>query len=370
MSAGPRSSAVLAALPLALALPAAAAPLNAPFRTPAAATASRPGDCGPVPPPVTVLDTAQPYQSGDASYSRIDPRKRAGREAAAAPMRSFTASVARLANRYVASGGRDRRSGACALLWLESWAKADALRSTPTHDAQFLRSVALSGWALDYAQVRGLRVDTAHDPRPVITAWFARMAADLRRHYDGLSNVTARNNHRAWAGLAAAAVAMNSGDRELARWGYRSAQIVLNGATPQGALPPEIARGARARHYHLYAVAPLVLTAEIGRANGTDLYAYRAQVLRRVADFTLSALDHPSAIERLAGVVQEPNFAGAGGRAGQYLAWTSFYARRYPRACAAIATTLPAGPLINPELGGDLAMLAGRPCTGRHIGGQ
>jgi poly(beta-D-mannuronate) lyase len=43
--------------------------------------------------------------------------------------------------------------------------------------------------------------------------------------------------------------------------------------TPEGTLPPEMRRGQRALHYHLYAIAPLVYLAEFGENNGIALFA-------------------------------------------------------------------------------------------------
>jgi poly(beta-D-mannuronate) lyase len=40
-----------------------------------------------------------------------------------------------------------------------------------------------------------------------------------------------------------------------------------------GVLMREMARAGMALHYHLYALAPLIMIAELGEANGMDLYA-------------------------------------------------------------------------------------------------
>ncbi|WP_165927063.1 alginate lyase family protein [Sphingomonas sp. BK235] len=312
------------------------------------------------------LATGQPYRAGDRSYSQLDAAKAADRAKAAAPVRAMTSALARQANAFVSSGGRDARSGACVLMMLETWAKAGALRDVTTHDAQFIRAVALSGWAMDFAQVRDIRLrGGAGDPRPIIVAWLTAQARDTCHHFENLRNATGRNNQRAWAGLAAMATAMATGDRELRRCGLTATHVALDEVTDQGFLPLEIARKERARHYHLYAVAPLVVTAEIVAANGGDLYGYKRGALRRLVHFTVHSIDYPGLVDRLSGAAQEPIHRSPGRLKGQYFAWLEFYVRRFGLATPGTEAVLSLRPLVNPEIGGDMTMLS-RSNNGAH----
>lgn len=270
-----------------------------------------------------------------------------------------TSALARQANAFVLSGGRDARSGACVLVMLEGWARAGALSDVTTHDAQFIRAVALSGWAMDFAQVRDVRLrGGTGDPRAIIVAWLTTQARDTCHHFENLRNSTGRNNQRAWAGLAAMATAMATGDGELRRCGLASTHVALDEVTDRGYLPLEIARKERARHYHLYAVAPLVMTAEIVAANGGDLYGYKRGALRRLVHFTINSIDHPGLVDRLSGAAQEPIYRPSGRLKGQYFAWLEFYVRRFGFTVLGTEALLSLRPLVNPEIGGDMTMLS------------
>ena len=74
---------------------------------------------------------------------------------------------------------------------------------------------------------------------------------------------------------------------------------------PNGALPLEMARGGRALHYHLYALAPLVLLAEFGEVNHLDLYAHANGAIHRLVDFSVAGLQDPTPFVKATGVQQE-----------------------------------------------------------------
>lgn len=347
--------AALAALAPAAAVAAPAPPIPAPPGVVALAGLA----CPPAPEPVVSLANQTAYRAGDASFSRIDPQRAAVRAVMLGGVPDFTRGLSRLANAYVASRGRDAARGGCALAWLDQWGRAGAMRDMATHDAQFVRAVNLAGWALAYAQLARLRV-TGDDPHPRIQAWFAAMAADMRAHWQEQppQNVVARNNHRYWAGLAATVIGIETGDRGLRDWGIASARIGLDQVTAEGALPLEIARAARARHYLLYAAAPLVMTAELAASQGIDLYGYRSGALPRLARFATAALIDPARVTALAGTAPEPFVNGRGQFNGQYVAWYEFFTRRFPGDPAA-RLILAHRPLVNPEIGGDISLLAG-----------
>jgi poly(beta-D-mannuronate) lyase len=353
-------SSALIALQLACSGAACAQAYRVPFDTPPPTTSDAIVQCTTPPVPINMLDVDVAFAVGDASYSIVDPARLAAREAALVPIRAFTSGLARFANDYVRSGGTDRRSGICALRWLDAWASAGAMTNMTDHDAQFIRSVHLSGWAMDYAQVRDLTV-TSNDPRPRILTWFASMANDLRSHTNGLtpgSPTIYNNNHRYWAGLATMAVAMNTGDQSLTDWALQSARAGLDQVNQAGALPLELTRRAMARHYHLYASAPLVMTLEIAAANGTDISSYNNGAIHRLVGFAIGSITDPSAIEALTGVQQQPYLNPRGGFDIQNVAWFEFYNRRYPGVVPSAATILSNRPLINVEIGGNYTLLA------------
>ena len=66
-----------------------------------------------------------------------------------------------------------------------------------------------------------------------------------------------------------------------------------------------MARGQRALHYHLFAIAPLVTMAELAQANGDDLYGYDHSRLKLLVSVSVSGLNDnhylPGKIRRRAG---------------------------------------------------------------------
>jgi poly(beta-D-mannuronate) lyase len=167
--------------------------------------------------------------------------------------------------------------------------------------------------------------------------------------------VSGRNNHRYWAGLAATAAGIATDDKRLANWGIESARIGLSQITLEGTLPLEISRGKRARDYHIYAAEPLVATAELARSRGVDLYAENNGTLRRLVDRVVASLDDPSFFEKATGTKQEA-FSGDGTVPPNRIAWLEIYQSRFPSPSieAVIASRRP---LASSGLGGDLTLL-------------
>jgi poly(beta-D-mannuronate) lyase len=118
-----------------------------------------------------------------------------------------------------------------------------------------------------------------------------RQIVDIRNTDKGVSG---RNNHHYWAGLSTTAAGIASADRRLTDWGLVSARIGLAQITPEGTLPLESVRGKRARDYHIFAIEPLVATAELARGQGADLYAEQGGALSRLVNRVVDSLDDPS----------------------------------------------------------------------------
>lgn len=326
----------------------------APFAQPFARIVDLP-DCNEVPQPLVQLRTISMYAANDATYSQIDPARKAERDKMLEPIRKLTSGVSHYANRYVQSGGADTNSGGCALAWLDAWARADAMTRMQDAESQFVRSVNLAGWAMAYSQVRNLEV-TRNAPHAAIEAWLRRMADDLRGHMNAITNKTARNNHRYWAGLAATAVALGTDDAGLADWGVESARIGLRQVAPDGTLPLELERAKLAAHYHIYAAAPLVMTAAIARMNGIDLYAENDGALHRLVRFATDTITSPEQIRALTGVDQQPiDLDSSVGQ--QQIAWFEYYIRWFPDRVPAQNRILARRSLRNNEIGGDMTLL-------------
>jgi poly(beta-D-mannuronate) lyase len=339
---------------LLLAPPAVADTLRAPFdtREPSMAGAGR--ACVPPAAAVAIFAPASKYGQAGSARDAVDAEAEAGFEAAMRPIRSFAQGVVKQANAYQRSGARD--AATCAADHLAVWARADALAAPGSHTAWYKLATTLSGLSLAYLQIR-----PALDPtrRQEIEPWLNRRGRDVAAYFAGLRTPrSSRNNHRAWAGLAAAAAGAATGDQVLLASGYDSYRIVACQATAAGALPLELERGRKAAEYHLYAMAALTVLSELGARNGTDLAGACDGALARIAAFTLRAVADPTEVAALAKTPQEP--------ADRYmtpskLVFAEPWLARNPAAVEAMRPLLARRPLTLTDLGGDQTLLYARP---------
>ena len=91
-------------------------------------------------------------------------------------------------------------------------------------------------------------------------------------------------------------------------------------------MPLELDASALALHYHLFALAPLVMLAELGEANGVDLYDEGDGAIRRLADRVIDGLARSGTLRgrrRRRPAVNRPPPRGAD------LAWAEPYYARF-----------------------------------------
>jgi len=259
--------------------------------------------CDAPPPAVRDIDANRYYS--DAHNSIVDPVLKARNEAAVKPVNEFLDAVARSATAWQRK--RDPQDAACALGWLQAWAAQDALLGKmSSNQSWYTRKWTLGGLALSYA-----RVQAAATPqqRKSIEDWFRKLADLTIAHAD--ANKGVRNNHYYWEGLAVTAVGAVTQDQAYLAWGRKVFDHAMGQIQPDGSLPHEMARAAKALHYHLYAAAPLVLMASI-----LDV---QHPALDRLVRFGFDAVANPATIERLAGSPQE--------RPSRMPGWIAFYDR-------------------------------------------
>jgi poly(beta-D-mannuronate) lyase len=188
--------------------------------------------------------------------------------------------------------------------WLAAWADAGALGDLKTLNVQLSVPARYAGLAMALLQAEvagGLDADK----RARVVAWLKAMAGTMVAFFDGEAPPNAsRNNLRAWAGLAAAAIGRLDGDRALLDWAKQSFELVACQASPDGSLPLEMGRADKALNYQLHATGPLVVTAELLAATGYDGYAACDGALNRIAAFSLEAADDPAIVEAINGKKQ------------------------------------------------------------------
>jgi poly(beta-D-mannuronate) lyase len=347
MKAKYRSLALMLLATTLFAAPAAAAALNPPFDLPSPRKGGKQSSCEAPPPPVTELATGSIYQADDPTKSKIDPEAKKRYDAAIAPLRDFNKKVAQMASRYVNSDGGDGGAAKCTVGWLASWAKGGALTRLITPQAGLSATRIVAGVAFSWMEVG---VTASAEDKAAVDAWLRKLAEATMPLYGNGHNHISLGNHRYWGGLAVGAVAIAVGDKSMFDWAMDSYRLGVCQVDKDGALPIELIRGDRARDYHIHAVAPLVMLAEMGVRNGLDSYDECGGALHRLVKFVLTAIGDPTTIDKLAGATQIPLTS-----LKSRLAWVAVYRSRFP---LPVNVPLPEG-LKSSTLGGDVDALYG-----------
>lgn len=294
----------------------------------------------------------------DAKHSEVSAGLQAQNRESTALGRRFLAEVSREADRFhgQGQGQGDRGAADCALDGLVVWAKGGALLGRmvgPSYgqQAEYERKWLLAGLALAYLK---LKPAASEAQRAAIEPWLGHVADAMWVFWEdaaGHASSHRRNNHYTWAGLALAATALAQGDG--ARWAraHRVFTDTLNEIDAKGRLPMEMARGARALHYHAFTAGPLVVMAALSRSQGDDwlVQSDAADRLQRLVDTILQGLQAPAAFSTQA--QEMPS--------GSTLAWLALW-QKQDRQPERIAPWLAGVPSV-PTLGGDLSLMARRP---------
>jgi poly(beta-D-mannuronate) lyase len=305
--------------------------------------------------PEPIRDLAGVSYYTDAHHSVADPALKRRNQEAFVPLRAFVAGVVALADRWMLGRPADPAIAAQAVRALAVWARADALLGSVNQQGEYEREWTLAGLALAYLRVRDAAgADVAG--RADVERWLVRIAEAVRPHYGHAGRASSANNHAYWAGLAVAAAGAAAQDRALYDWGLGQARVGIGQVRTDGFLPLELERRALALHYHLFALAPLVMTAELAAANGTNLYEEGDGALRRLAARTIAGLRDPAPFAAAAGAPQELKLPPRGAD----LAWAEpYFARFRDRRLAPLLAA--ARPLRDDRLGGDLTAAFGDP---------
>lgn len=237
----------------------------------------------------------------------------------------------------------DAESAACAGRWLAIWAKGGAmLGHMSSRQAEVERKWRTAGMAVGYLKIRA-GIDPAD--RTIIDAWMDELADHVVADQGWPAK---RNNHVYWAGFAAGAVGTATGAARHLAYSRRAFDAGVTDIKADGTLPMELARRQKALDYHNYALAPLIMSAELAAQRGEDWYGHEEGAIHRLVARVLSGLRDPKAFAVLAGEasVDVPR--------GGLLGWLAFYRRRFPER----VDGGPPGPFRYPWLGGDLTLTA------------
>jgi poly(beta-D-mannuronate) lyase len=284
--------------------------------------------CSAAPPAVIDID-ANSYYS-DSHHSVIDPVRRARNIAQTKPIEDFLAEAANAASRYQADPKGQLEQAQCALAWLADWADHKAMLGTlTTEQSYYVRKWTLGGLALSYAR---LKPAAGGAQRQSIETWLRALADATIAHSEAHKGI--RNNHYYWEGLAVTAVGGVTREPRYLDWGHKVFDAAMAQVAADGSLPQEMERASKALHYHVFSMAPLVMSASI-----LDLHSPKLDQLVR---FTSAAASDPAGIERATGFAQER------ANSGEMTGWQMVYARHEGKPAPAGTASRQA------RMGGDL----------------
>jgi len=285
--------------------------------------------CPAAPPFARTMDISAYYIDKNASVA--DPQKLAAFQKASEASTNLSRFAALAADAYLDKGSRE--AAGCVYSLLDAAAKAEAWTGK-MHDFNgvYIQNWLLSAVAISYLKVRPSGVASPGEDAE-IQQWFSLLARRVTDYFDeevvrlGMDNgVSRENNHIYWAGLAVAAAGIADDDPSELKWGMGAYRMGVDAIQPDGTLPQELWRGQMTLHYHLYSLGALVMLAELGEANGLDLYAEDKGAIHRLVGFCVAGLQDPAVVERRVGKKQVVQLPYAGGDIG----WAVPYVRRFP----------------------------------------
>jgi poly(beta-D-mannuronate) lyase len=138
---------------------------------------------------------------------------------------------------------------------------------------------------------------------PEVREWLLAVAQNTTAYH---SRRKVKNNLFYWAGAAAAATSLVTGDESLWRFAANAYDTGMDAIREDGTLPFELARGQRATSYHSLAAGGLVLLARLGRMHGDDMFDRRDGRIHRLVALIFRATQDPSLLDGVVGVKQRP----------------------------------------------------------------
>ncbi len=266
------------------------------------------------------------YRLDDPTHSIIDPVRQEAYNKSSGPVKTVGEAIVKAADDYRTTGSH--KAAACAMGRIVTLAQDKSLSGKMSSGQAYY----VQGWVAGAIAIAYLKVRDAGDATPEqvseIAKWLVSVGQQTKDFYDAHKKAghDNQNNHLYWAGVELAAIGAAANDRNDFAWAMAAYDNGVDQIRPDGTLPLEMARGARALHYHLYALAPLVMLAEFGEANDLDLYARNHGAIHRLVDVSVAGLKNPTLFEKATGVKQEVPTVVTGDQIG----WAPPYVRRFP----------------------------------------
>jgi poly(beta-D-mannuronate) lyase len=267
------------------------------------------------------------YRLDDPTHSIVDPVRQEAYRKSSESVKAVGLAVVSAADDYRTTGSRS--AAQCAMAQILTLAQEHSLAGKmSSNQAYYVQGWVVGAVAIAYLKVRETGIATPQQTE-TFAKWLQSVGEQTKDYYDAhkkQGHGDSQNNHLYWAGVELAAIGVAANDRKDFDWAMRTYDNGISQIQPDGSLPLEMARGSRALHYHLYALAPLVLLAEFGEANHLDLYAHANGEIHRLVNFSVAGLQDPSPFAKATGVQQEvpktPN--------GDQIGWAPPYVQRFP----------------------------------------
>lgn len=264
----------------------------------------------------------------DSRSSVIDPAKWKAYSESSGPYKNLGQVIVSASDAWRSTGSRDAAS--CTLRHMEAAARDGVFTGTmSSRQAYYVQGWVIGAIAIAWLKVRDSGLETPA-LRDLVVSWMVRVT---RQNISFYSSSHAQNNHLYWAGVEAAAAGIAADNHKLFAWAVSAFRTGIAQIEPDGSMPLEMARGQRALHYHLYALAPLVYIAEFGEVNGLDLYAERDRALARLEHLCVEGLTNNQFFVRRTGIAQDTPTPGR--PAAEQISWGVIWESRFHDAALA-----------------------------------
>jgi poly(beta-D-mannuronate) lyase len=267
------------------------------------------------------------YRLDDPTHSIIDPVRQEAYRKSSDGVKEVGMQIVKAADNFRTTGSH--QAAQCAIDQIIALARQNSLTGKmSSNQAYYVQGWVVGAIAIAYLKTRDTSIATSQQTQQ-IGVWLDSVGKQTIAYYENhkkLGNGDSQNNHLYWAGLELAAIGVAANNRNDFDWGLATYDVGVENIQSNGTLPLEMARGRRALHYHLYALAPLVLLAEFGEANHIDLYAHANGAIHRLVNASVAGLQDPALFRNTSGVLQELPAKIAADQIG----WAPPYLRRFP----------------------------------------
>lgn len=262
------------------------------------------------------------YLSGSNGPVNLEEAK------ATVPYRQLQEAVSDGAGRYVGTG--DSAEAVCVANLLARWAEAKTLLDysyQESSQAWYQVEWTLSSVSLAWSVVQSDPAIPAAQHAEILK-WMQKVTAYMLDQDPHPGEAARENNHAYWRALCATSVGILASDKKLYRRGLAQYVRAVGQMNPDGSLPLEMARHENALHYQSFALAPLVMIAELAARQGVDLYNLRvnSHTIADAVNFLVRASANPDMVRPYASEPQTFSlFSGE-----KPPAWIEYWAARHP----------------------------------------